>query len=656
VADLSALVADERHRAGDLVYGAGLTTGATTPRMAGLRERVVKLADTLSVSINLAARPGEHLQPLEGVYGAGRTTGAGTPQMAGLRDTLALSDGPAAATVQDPLEMAYRILALAQELAVDEPGLESAALVRAAEDLLAALGVDVRHTAPARADPLAVGVWVEVKLAGLLGPWTNLGRDVVTADGISIRRGMQGGGPDDNVASTGTASFSLNNSAANSAHLLGYYSLYHANKRAGWALDIPCRVRFEDPTTGTIYTRFVGLIDSISPSAGQYLDRRVRVQAVDWMDDAARWALTAAVGEQAGKRWDQVASAIVTQMPTQPVGQSFDAGVETYAFSLDSSAFAQQTALAEFKKLADSERGVVYLTAAGILRFEGRHTRLLNTTSVWVLTDTEINGLAVPSTRNEIIDTVRVTIHPKLVDVTNVTVYDQANVITIQPGATQLLLGSFRDQITGDTMGGTDIQPLVPGTDWLANSLADGTGTNLTGSFTVAMTKGASGLSFSVVNASAVVGYLTKLVVRGKGIRDKATVQLQSPTTTGSHVYALDMPYQDSSDVGQGAADYYVQKYNTAYAQARTGSVPGKTTALVSAILQREVSDRVTIHETVVGLANDYFINGVQERVLPSGHLMATYTLAPAPADQFTGAYWVLDSSILGTSTVPSGF
>lgn len=569
------------------------------------------LSDTVSASRTLSASASEAARVKDSIFGAGRTTGAGTPQMAGLEE----------------------------------------GKLKASDTVSAAVYSQV---------PLRPQVIVEAELAGP-GLWSNLGQggsnDVVTAEGLVIRRGIQGGGPDDNVAGTGTLSFTLNNSAANSARLLGYYSLYHANKRAGWALDIGCRVRLVDPATATSRTRFVGKIDSIYPAAGQRGIRYVRVSAVDWMDDAARWNISADVGEQVGQRWDQILAAILARMPTNPTATSLEAGVEAYPYALDSSAFAAQPALAEFKKLADSERGLVYIRGDGTFAGEGRHTRLLNATSVWTIRDADMLGLTVPSSRDEVIDTIQVTIHPKIVDpLPTAIIYNQANVITIQPAASQLLLGSFRDEITGDPMGATDIQTLTPGVDWVANSAADGSGTDVTASFTVTVQKGPSGANFTVTNNTAAVGYLTALRLRGKGVKDKASLVLQSPSgSVGKHVVALDMPYQDNANVGQGAADYYLGRYNTAYAQARTASVPGKSAALLTQLLQREVSDRVTVQETVTGLNNDFFINGLEERILPSGHMQAMYTLSPAQ-DPLSGLYWVVGTSVLGVNTIPAPF
>jgi hypothetical protein len=237
-------------------------------------------------------------------------------------------------------------------------------------------------------------------------------------------------------------------------------------------------------------------------------------------------------------------------------------------------------------------------------------------------------------------------------------VYSQANVIEIGPGETQLLLGSYRDVVTGDPIGAIDVQtpdPASPHFDYTANDKRDGTGSSIVSSLTVVLSAGPAGISAQVTNGTAATGYLLTFTLRGRAVKDKALQTLRATSGSGKHVVPLDMPYQGNSDVGQGAADYYLAKYNTAYAQARRVGVIGKTSALLSQILARDISDRITISETVTGVANDFFINAIELKVLKTGLVMATYTLAPAQ-DPFTGTYWVLGTSTLGTDTRPAPF
>lgn len=500
---------------------------------------------------------------------------------------------------------------------------------------------------------------VEVELSGAGSGWTNIVADVLRPYGVTVRHGIQGSGPGDLVASTGTARFALDNSTQNSAATVGYYSLYHPSKRSGWALGIGCRVRATDATTGVTSTRFVGRIDAIDPAPGIHRERAVVVTAADWMDEAARWVLTPEVGEQVEKRADEILTAILAQMPRQPTATSFDTGTETYPYALDQS--GSQPALSEFVKLANSEFGLIYQKADGTLKFEARHSRLLHTTNDFNVPEIRLQDLHLPSTRDEIINTVRVTTHPKIVDPLPTTiVYDQANVIEISASDTKFLLGSYRDPVTGDPIGATDVQTQVSGVDYIANTQNDGAGTNISSNMVVVVTKGQGGVRFSITNNSGGTAYLTTNHLYGRGIYDRGTVTSEARNATsvsinGERVVNFDMDYQDNDEIGQGAANYILLKYGTAFAQARSVRVVATTSTILTQLLVRDISDRVGFVETVTGLSSDSFINGSEWRILPSGHVEVVWTLAPA-YDPFAGLYWILGTSTLGVNTILAPF
>lgn len=508
---------------------------------------------------------------------------------------------------------------------------------------------------PITGSGLRVGVDVAVELNGMGGGWTTISNDVIQEQGIEIYRGIQGSTPNDRLASTGTASFTLNNSANNSAHLLGYYSLHHANKRSGWDLNIGCRIRLQDPATLTWYTQFIGKIDVINVEPAQFGTRAVHVTAVDWMDEAARWALVPEIGEQLNKRGDEIMTAILAQMPVQPPnGTSFDPGKEIYARALDQSASAKQPATAEFQKLAASEFGFVYLKGDGTLRYESRYTRLQQTASLWTIADASEQDLEMPSGRDRVINNVLVTVHPKIVDATPTTiVYTQANTIRIAPAETKTLLGEYKDPLTGDRIGATNIQALVAGLDYTANSDPMGIGTDLTDRLSVTANFGPAGVRFSIINTGVVDAHLTKLQVRGAGVYDRGEFTAPDRDATsvgkyGQHDFTYDMPYQTSQEIAQGAAGLIKVSESAEVARPHAVSVFGKNAATITQLLTREISDRVKIQETVTGVNDDFFINGLELKVFPNRYLQGEMTLGYVKQS----GYWLLGTSTLGSSTL----
>ena len=116
--------------------------------------------------------------------------------------------------------------------------------------------------------------------------WTDIIADSRAAQGISMSRGIRGSGPTYRVASPGSMSFHLNNSALNSGSKLGYYSPDHANARSGFENGLKTRLKIT--YDGTTYYKFRGKVINIEPSAGQYGPRDTYVEAADYIEEMGR--------------------------------------------------------------------------------------------------------------------------------------------------------------------------------------------------------------------------------------------------------------------------------------------------------------------------------------------------------------------------------
>lgn len=506
---------------------------------------------------------------------------------------------------------------------------------------------------------------VEVELAGAGAGWTDITADVARESGIGVKRGIDGTGPTDRVAGTGTGTFALKNDTTNSGGKLGYYSLHHANKRSGWALNIGCRISIaasDNPLDPSIQ-QLVGKIDIIDVNPWQYGPRRVLVTMVDWMDEAARWNLVPEIGAQVNKRGDEIMTAIVAHMPVAPVATNFDIGREVYAYALDTSSNSNQSALSEFQKLAASEFGYIYVTADGTLKYEGRYARLIDSKALFpvfsdALLEAAPDALDGASGRDAVLNTVRVTVHPKIVDLVPTTVvYRQVSVIPIPAGTTKILLGEYRDPVTGDAMGATDVQVPIANTDYAFNSQESGAGADLSGVLTVTVADGPAGARLTLQNTGTADGFLLSFQLLGQGIRDHASIDAEardasSVSTYGERVIAFDMPYQGVLAVGQGAADYVLANESGEVPRAKTIRVLARDANTLQALVNFDVSRRIQVQETLTGFNAVFFINLVELDLLPSGYLQATYTLARTRQ----GSYWILGTSTLGTDTIPAPF
>jgi hypothetical protein len=497
---------------------------------------------------------------------------------------------------------------------------------------------------------------VEVDFTGE-GVWTDITDDLRDA-GIELaaRRGMRGGGIGDRVAQTGTLAFAMNNYPSSDETALGYYTPGHNFARSGWRLGLALRMRIQYQELDIVMWR--GRIDNVVPEPGIMGDRLVHVIAVDWMDEAASFALENAQ-TQTNKRSDEVFAAIIAACPVQPPAIQTDVGMGTFAYALDSTRSESMTATSEFARLASSELGYVFVNKSGAIVFEGRRRRGAQAAAEnqFVFTRT-VDALPSPRDRKSISNRVRVVTHPRRVETSPVVLYRLVQPQELGPGEEYKPFGGYVDpNQRASRVGASSTVPLVSGTDYAANMNADGSGADMTSSLIVTANTTGNGVSFYVQNTSGSTIYLTKLQVRGYALYDyeQAVMQAEdehSRMRYGLRVIDFDMPYESNGIVGQSAA-YYILGITKepAHAAHSMTFIANDNDDLMRQAMNREISDRVYISEPATGLLGSraYYVNGTSFTI-SQGIMRMTFTLAPA--DQ--NVYWLLavpGASELGVTT-----
>jgi hypothetical protein len=515
-----------------------------------------------------------------------------------------------------------------------------------------------------------VTVTLQMEFSGAGSGWTTVSPDARTQVPIRFRYGIEGSRLEDRVASPGSLTFALDNSAANSGGLLGYYAPGHVNCRSGFALGI--NVRLKLTYGGTDYYKFHGRLSNIQPIAGQYGSRMTLCTAFDWMDEASRGKLKR-VAIQVSKRADQILTTLVTAMPRQPVSTTFGTGLDTYVFALDHSPEEGAGVLQEFQRIAKSEVGNIYIkgntTAGGELVFESRTDRAGKNSNLATF-DNSMSELLVSRSRDDIVSRLQVVTHPKRKDTTNVVLFTLRDPNVSSDSAIGLGAGEAKTIVCPYTnpssrferIGAVSTSCVAPvaTTDYTFFANADGSGTDLTASLGVATTFGATAAFVTLTNNHATTaGFVTFFQLRGPGIYDEQDVISERTSSTaeaafGEQTYTFDMPYQSDPDVGQGASQYFL-----ALLEAQTTTVDGisipasASSTLMTQALAREPGDRIGLAEAASGLATTtgFFIQSCQGTVLPRGILEMRWGLAPASYQVF----WLLGntgSSELGATTL----
>jgi hypothetical protein len=218
------------------------------------------------------------------------------------------------------------------------------------------------------------------------------------------------------------------------------------------------------------------------------------------------------------------------------------------------------------------------------------------------------------------------------------------------------LRGQYRDpngksvNISGSSM----VTP-VSGTDYIANSLANGTGTVLTGNLTVTATYGTSEVKYKLQNTGATAMYVTTLQARGIGnyIYDAAGVLYESSSSIakyGASEISLDMPYiSDATDLfafsnnydlmlSENGVDHILMEDGTTIRlddtagifQVLVSETPFYSIPSVSFIANRskfdmlafmylEVGSSIKLSETMTGITSGttWIINGMNIEIQP---------------------------------------
>jgi len=496
---------------------------------------------------------------------------------------------------------------------------------------------------------------LEVELAGVGGGWTNIISDVVQNSTIELEYGIRGGGPHDRMAQTGMLRFTLNNSTTNSGGLLGYYSPANTNKRSGWALKD--RVRFSITYGGSTYYKFVGWLDEITPRPGQYLSRVVECVAVDWMDWAARTPVQD-VATLTNTTADLVFTALVNSSPVAPISTTVQTGSDTLAYALDNVRQEESTIMAEIQRLCQSEYGLCYIkgntTAGGELKFENRSARV-NATSSFTFEDADITGLDARYGADSIRNKVRVNVYPRRADASNVVLFTLQNKPQLSAGQSITLSCPYvNPNEKGARVGGTSMVTPVATTDYTANTLENGSGTDRTANLTVSVpTFGGDSATVTLTNTHASSIYVTKLQLRGLGLYTDESVYVEksdsaSITAYGEQALTYEMPYQSSPIIGAAIASRILSEWkdpNTDTASLTFCAT--ETETKLTRALTSDISTCFVAEERVTGLNEAFWINGVNMRVIPGKQMLVTWWLARAD----TSDYWTLGVSELGVST-----
>jgi hypothetical protein len=490
---------------------------------------------------------------------------------------------------------------------------------------------------------------IELLVEGSPDTWLDITDDVVV-DPIRWSRGIFGSGPLDLLARPGTMTFSLDNTETNATGVPYLYSPGHGNCLAGFRHGAIVRLHLSDGVNERYVFR--GRLRNIDPDPDLYGLQLTRCLANDWLSDFATYdAGQLALREDV--RSDELLTDLINSLPTQPVNQNIDVGLDQYEFAFDDLGGDLPKATAVAQDIVQSERGFMYLrgdfTDGETLRVENRQARALALLVATLLPSNllhQSNTISVPSNLELVFNDIEVLTVPRSVDTTLVALVQLTSPTEVGPNTTERVFVDYKDPTNeSEYVGGKDMVQPVLTTDWTANDERDGSGVDLSGSATVTAVYWGSRCMIEITNAHPT----STMFIRGPGGADgmqcrgyglyryrpesSRYTNQNSVDLFGARQLAspLMMPYQGDRNIGQGVASLIGTLYG-GLTKTPTQVTPDtfSDAASVAFGIVRDVGDLLSLTETATGVVDArVFIHALSQELGTDNLLRSTYVLAP---------------------------
>lgn len=344
----------------------------------------------------------------------------------------------------------------------------------------------------------------------------------------------------------GTATLTLDNSTRR-------YDAYNTSSPL-YPYVLPGRyIRIRVLYNGTIYDVFHGKIRNITS-----IDNKDKQQVRLELEDGLRLLQSAdtSVSIQENIDIDNAIQSVLTDAnwPTL-FGTNLDDASDVLPYW-----WAEDKAANEIRKLADAELGNFYIAADGNATFRSRHH-----TQAAVLTLTSADFLKeidVPQPLEVIRNTVKIYAHPRISRTLGAlwTLQDKPSIAA--NGGTLTVWASYA--YNNNPVPALNVVSPVATTDYTMNTADDGSGTDLTASFSVSFTDfGKTGKIIITNNHATLAGYVTLLQVRGNAIdAPDASLLIQENTTSqgtyGKALLSLDNDWFQTTSLANDFAQWLI--------------------------------------------------------------------------------------------------
>ena len=228
---------------------------------------------------------------------------------------------------------------------------------------------------------------------------------------------------------------------------------------------------------------------------------------------------------------------------------------------------------------------------------------------------------------------------------------------SIAPGVARTYIARYPTSASANNSRGVALWTTTAvTTDMLANTAADGSGTNVSASIGIAVSKSSETMEITLTNNTSATAYVTKLQARGTAITadDPASIKQEdatSKTAFGNRTWPSRTKFIPDTGEALDWADYNLSVYKDPTAVLQLSYWANRDTNAINEMLDRDISERVTVvaaNTADLSINRDFFIEAVRHQISANRLHQVTYLLSDAI--QFSD-FWVLNTSALGTST-----
>jgi len=497
--------------------------------------------------------------------------------------------------------------------------------------------------------------------------------DDVTADVVDLPDSFIGMRKwEDRIARAGTLTLNLYDDW-NNQH--GEYGLYTPSNSAGplYGLLLPMTEMIVEVTFLSVtYRLFTGYVESIDPEPQR---RITQIKCVDefepytrakprfnlWTNISSDDLLREIVNLTHTPRgaigyWNLGVSrlGIDTVLSPADAGRDLEEGRRTFEIAGHLWRSGRTTTYQMMRDVAEAEWGRVWCDRGGNIVFKNG---LFDFTDITVqgTIDTGIRGIKPVYSVKDLYNRVEVSVVPRKVGSAGSVLATLQDPARINKGESRVFRMSFRDPDGDARITAETVLSLVPGTDYVANTEEDGSGTDKTSDIDRSMTTEASSAEITITNNANQTVYITTLQVRGTPllVYDEVTMVAEDGDSQADYtvrVLQIDQRLGEDTEAAQELADYLLDQFREPYQILEGIEIENTNDALYTLILSLTVGDLIEVVNDALGLDGLYRI--ISERHRARG-LKHGVEWGLAPHDGAT--YWLLGEthySKLGVSTV----